>query len=118
MFGFGKRKKYNGAADIKINIEYQIITQDNPNFPGVIAYLELIDNAWNAKMSEDEGALYIAILYYCGLVKHGLHEEAKSRLSRIDAIVNVGLSKGSIAQARWDKFFGAIQQSNQEAGIS
>jgi len=45
MFGFGKRKKYSGAADIKINTEYQIITQDNPNFPGVIAYLELIDNA-------------------------------------------------------------------------
>ena len=118
MFGFGNRKKYNGAVDIKLNNEYQIPTRDNPSFPGMGAYLELIDNAWNTKMSEDEGALYIATLYYCGILKHGLHAEASALHSRIQSIASFGLPKGMISQARWEKFSGAIQQANQEAGIS
>lgn len=116
MFGFGNRKKYNGAVDIKLNNEYQIPTRDNPSFPGMGAYLKLIDNAWNTKMTEDEGALYIATLYYCGILKHGLHDEASTLHSRIQSIVSFGLPKGIISQARWAKFSGAIQQVNQEAG--
>lgn len=118
MLGFGGRKKYNGAVDIKLNNEYQIATRDNPSFPGTLAYLELIDNAWAAKMSEDEGALYIATLYYCGILKHGLHAEASALHSRIQSIVGFGLPKGMISQARWAKFSAAIQQANLEAGIT
>ncbi|MFZ2209566.1 MAG: hypothetical protein WAV22_12945 [Porticoccaceae bacterium] len=118
MFGFGNRKKYNGAVDVKLNNEYQIPTRDNPSFPGMLAYLELIDNAWNAKMSEDDGVLYIATLYYCGILKHGLHTEAHALHSRIQSIVSFGLPKGMISQARWEKFSGAIQQANREAGIA
>ena len=118
MFGFGRRNKYNGAVDTKLNNEYQIVTQGNPGFPGALAYLELIDNAWNAKMSEDEAALYIATLYYCGTVKEGLHAEAGPLLSRIHTIVQLGLPKGRISQARWDKLSGAIQQANNEASIA
>jgi len=66
MFGSGRRKRYNGAVDVKLNNEYQINTQNSPGFPGALAYLRL-DNAWNGKMSEDEAALYIATLYCCGL---------------------------------------------------
>jgi hypothetical protein len=117
MFGFGDRKKYNGAIDIKLNNEYQIATRDNSNFPGMLAYLDLIDNAWKAKMSEDEGALYIATLYYCGILKRGLHTEAIPLLARIQSIVGFGLPKGMISQARWSKFSAAIQQAKQEAGI-
>lgn len=64
MFGLGGRRKYNGAIDQRLNNEYQIQTQGNRNFGGPFFYLELIDNAWQAKMTEDEGALYIATLYY------------------------------------------------------
>ncbi len=117
MFGFGGRKKYNGAIDIKLNNEYQIPTRDNPSFPGTLAYLEMIDIAWNTKMSEDEGALYIATLYYCGIRKHGLHVEANALHKRIQSIVNFGLPKGLISQVRWSKFSEAIQKANQEAGI-
>jgi hypothetical protein len=50
MFGSGifanKRKKYNGTVDTKLKNEYQIATRDNPSFPGALAYLGLIDNAW------------------------------------------------------------------------
>lgn len=118
MFGRGNRKKYNGSVDIKLNNEYQISTRDNPSFPGMLAYLELIDNAWKTKMSEDEGALYIATLYYCGILKHGHHEEANALYSRIQSVANFGVSKGMISQARWAKFSEAIQQANQEAGIA
>lgn len=118
MFGFGDRKKYNGSVDIKLNNEYQIATRNNPNFPGMLAYLELIDNAWKAKMTEDEGALYIATLYYCGILKRGLRDEASDLYSRIKSIVSFGLPKGMISQARWDKFSVAIQQANHETGIA
>ncbi|KAF1723123.1 hypothetical protein [Pseudoxanthomonas wuyuanensis] len=118
MFGFRDRKEYNGAVDAKLNNEYQIATRDNPSFPGMLAYLELIDNAWKTKMSEDEGALYIATLYYCGILKLGLRAEASPLHSRIQSIVSFGLPKGMISQARWSKFSTAIQQANQEAGIS
>lgn len=118
MFGFGNRKKYNGTVDIKLNNEYQIATRGNPSFPGLVAYLELIDNAWNANMSEDEGALYIATLYYCGLLKHGLHAEAAMLQARITSIVSFGLSMGMISQPRWEKFYGAIEHAKQDAGIA
>lgn len=118
MFGFGNRKRYNGAVDVKLNNEYRIPTRDNPSFPGTLAYLELIDNAWNAKMSEDEGSLYIATLYYCGILKLGQHVEASALHNRIQSIVGFGLSKGMISQARWAKFSAAIQQADQEAGIA
>lgn len=39
---------------------------------GALAYLGLIDNAWAAKMTEDEGALYIATLYYCRISRRPL----------------------------------------------
>lgn len=117
MFGFGNRNKYNGVVDLKLNNEYQIRTRDNENFPAIGAYLELIDNAWNTKMSEDEGALYVATLYYCGILKIGLREEASALHSHIQSVAGFGLSKGIISQDRWLRFSGAIQQANQEAGV-
>ena len=117
MFGFGARKKYNAVVDTKLNNEYQLLTRDNPNFPGILAYLKLIDNAWDTKMSADEGALYIATVYYCGLVDHKLFAEASILNSRIQSIVGFGLSKGLISQVRWNKFSAAIQKSKHEAGI-
>lgn len=117
MFGFGKRKKYNGIVDDKLKNEYQISTNDAPGFPGVLAYLDLIDNAWNAEMTENEAALYIATLYYCGLIKHGHLDSASALMSRIESIVQFCIPKGSISQARWDKFSASIEQKRNEFGI-
>ena len=117
MFGFGGRKKYNGVVDTKLNNEYQIATRNNPGFPGILAYLQLIDCAWSAKMSEDEGALYIATLYYSGTLKQGLHTEASALLSRIRSVVQFGLSKGMISQTQWDKCSSAIDLAKKAAGI-
>lgn len=117
MFGFGKRKKYNGTVDIKLNNEYQVSTEDAPGFPGVFAYLELIDNAWNTNMTVDEAALYIATLYYCGLVKNDILDIAAELNLRIESIVRFGLSKETISQERWQKFSSAIEQAKKEAGI-
>jgi hypothetical protein len=117
MFGFGRRKKYNGVVDTKLNNEYQIQTRENSNFPGILAYLGLIDNAWNWKLSEDEGALYIATLYYCGILKDGQFEEATALLPRIIAIVRLGLSKGMISSERWGKILVGINKANKDAGV-
>ena len=118
MFGMGKRKRYNAAIDIKLSLEYQIVTKGNSKFPGAIAYLKLIDNAWQTKMSEDEGALYIAVLYYSGLLKKGAHSEAEPLFTRIVSIAGFGLPKGMISQERWDKFKEAIDDARSSAGIN
>jgi hypothetical protein len=88
---------YNGAVDTKLNNEYQIATRDNPKFPGNLYYLQLIDNAWQASMSEDEAALYIATLYYDGIVKQGHLKEASVH-GRIHSIVEFGRATGLISE--------------------
>jgi len=118
MLGFGNsRKKYNGAVDQKLNNAYQILTRGNPLFPGALAYLELIDNAWNSKMTEDEGALYIAMLYYCGLIKGGFNADASSLLSRIESVVDYCLPRNLISQARWAVFKQEIDKANHATEI-
>lgn len=114
MFGIGRLKKYRGLVDTKLNNEYQIKTKDNPLFPGVMVYLGLIDNAWKAKMSEDEGALYIATLYYSGIVKKGYNAEASGLLKRILEIVEFGISRGMISNERWRDFSQAITNANKD----
>jgi len=116
MFGFGKRKQYNGAVDAKINKEYRIDTQNSPGFPGALAYLGLIDKAWSGKMSEDEAALYIATLYCCGLVRNGSRAEAADLNSRISSIGPFGVSKGLVSQERWERFSAAIRDAKEEKG--
>jgi hypothetical protein len=99
MFGLGrKRKLYNGAVDTKLNNEYQIATRNNPKFPGSLYYLQLIDNAWGASMSEDEAALYIATLYYEGIAKQGHLTEAGALHSRILSIVEFGRARRLISE--------------------
>lgn len=115
MFGFGGRKKYNGVVDTKLNNEYQISTQGNPNFPAPLAYLNLIDTAWNSSMSADEAALYVATLYYCGTIKHGLHAEEAALWPRIQAVVRFGLEKGLITKAQWDKYESVIKRTKGQA---
>lgn len=117
MFRFGNRRKYNGAVDEKLNHEYQIVTRDNQNFPGAHAYLELIDSAWTSKMSEDEGAIYIATLHCCGLLRNHIYDEAKYLYLRILHTGIDGVSRGVISKVRWEKFSSALNQAHQEAGI-
>lgn len=102
MFGLGRKRRYHGAVDIKLREDYGIATRrDNPLFPRVLAYLELLDNAYRAKMSEDEAALNIATLYCCGIARHGFEEEAGDVLDCIHAAVDAGLTKGTISMERW-----------------
>jgi len=118
MFGlFKNRKKYNGQVDIKLNNEYSIRTKGNPHFPAIMAYLELIDIAWNSQMSEDEAAMYIATLYFSGLCKNGYGAEASALLPRIVDIAEFGVNKGLISDQRWQKFAGAIRDAREIAGI-
>lgn len=117
MFGlFKNRKRYNGTVDTKLNNEYQIKTRDNDLFPGMMAYLGLIDNAWGAKMSEDEAAMYIATLYYCGLKQHKHHAEARAVGRRISEVGQFGVSRGSISMEHASKFLAAMEESNHLEG--
>jgi|GEM_PF-1329535 len=110
MFGlFRNRKKYNGMVDKTLNVSFGIATRDNQNFPGMLAYLELIDTGWNASMSEDDCAFYIATLYYCGLLKNGENEEANALLLRINQIIEFGLSKNILSKSQCDKVLTAIK---------
>lgn len=104
MFGFGNRRRFNGDVDVKLNNEYQIPTRENPDFPGALAYLELLDIAWRARMNSDEAALYIAILLFSGLTKSARYDDAWAILQRIRKISDFGRDKGLIGRDHWARF--------------
>jgi len=120
MFGFGKRKKYNGVVSTKLNNEYQIDTDHstNPRFPGILAYLKLIDKWWYLRKTEDEAALYIAVLYYAGILEQGgQSDESTHLLSRITSISKFGLSKRMISPQSWDTCAEVINTVHNEMDI-
>lgn len=104
MFGMKKRKRYNAEIDVKLNNEYQIKTRGNPLFPGVLAYLALIDKAWAAKWSADEGALFIATAYCHGVFTDGNNTEGERLLERIDDVGNYGVENQTISSEIRDQF--------------
>jgi len=119
MFGlFKNMAKYNGNVNLKLNNEYQISTEDNPRFPGVLVYLQLIDNAWAARMSEDEAAMYIATLYFCGLAKAGYEDEAVELQGRIISVANFCVPKGIISQEKFSDFAAAIREAADKADLT
>jgi hypothetical protein len=113
VFGFGKKKRndFNGAVDTKLNNEYQIQTRSNELFPGSIAYLGFLDIAWKAKMNEHEASMYMAILYYCGLIDNGHYDVAEPVGQRIQAVSEFCLPKGMIGEAHWKRFNKAIHEA-------
>lgn len=76
MFFFKSRKKYNSIVTEKITQKYKIQIDNNPKFPGVLRYYELLDNAWAARFNEADAALSVAALYFSGIVKHKFYEDA------------------------------------------
>ncbi len=114
MFGFHNRKKYNAAVDVKLNNEYQIRTRDNPNFPGVLKYLELIDVSWNDNGSEDECAMQIATLYLCGLLRHALWDEGRVVAGRFDQIGPYGVQRGLVRAEVWEKCVALVEKTKRE----
>ncbi|HHH9441318.1 TPA: hypothetical protein ACP32N_003256 [Pseudomonas aeruginosa] len=111
MFGFGNRKKYNGSVDTKLNREYQISTRGNPRFPSFSQYLEILEKTFNSGLSEDDAALYIAILYYAVMLEGHMHEEADIVLSRIKNVGAYNMKIGVISQERWDRFYTYIEEA-------
>lgn len=114
MFGlFRSRPKFNGAVDTKLNNEYQINTRREP-FPGPAAYLKLLDAAWSAKMTEDEASMYVASLFFCGLLKAGYDDAAKSLFERIMSVGEFGLSHGLISQTTHQRLVVAMLEAIEE----
>ena len=116
MFGFRNRKKYNGTVDTKLNNEYGIKTQGNSNFPGALAYLELIDGPFNNGYTEDECALGIATLYLSGAIKRGLHDESGAIESRMHQVVPFGIKTKQIRQELWSQCNAILERARNEAG--
>jgi hypothetical protein len=111
MFGlFKSRPKYNGTVDTKLNNEYQIDTRGKA-FPGPASYLKILDLAWQTGMNEDEAAMYVATLYFCGIMKAGLEDEAARILERLNSVGDFGLSKGMIDGQRHAKFIATIKEA-------
>lgn len=115
MFFFKSRKKYNGVVDELLSTNYQIPTRDNPKFPGILAYLKLIDKAWESRFTEQEAAMFIAALYYSGLKREGHHSEARSLASRISTVGQADFSSGKISMQRLATFMAAIELANEKS---
>lgn len=115
MFGFRNRKQYNGTVDEKLTSAYGIATRDNPRFPGVLAYLGLIDQAWENKFTEEEAAMFIATLYYSGLRREGHHQDARALAPRLSATGQADFAAGKIGMQRLAAFMAAIEKANAGA---
>ena len=115
MFGFRNRKQYNGTIDVKLNEGYGIATRDNPKFPGVLAYVKMIDEAWNSKFTEEEAAMFIATLYYSGLKREGHDAEARALASRLSTTGQADFGAGKIEMQRLAAFMAAIEKANAGA---
>ena len=118
MFGiFRNRKKFNGNVDVKVNTEYDIETRDNPRFPGIAGYLNILDNAWSQKMTEDEAAMFVATLYLCGLLKHGFIEEAELIERRHSKVTDFGIQRGTIAVHHLENCVAHMFQTKRSLGM-
>ncbi|QLF20638.1 hypothetical protein [Pseudomonas aeruginosa] len=113
MLGFRNRKKFNGNVDQLLTSKYKIVTRDNPRFPGVLAYLEMLDQAWNAKFTDDEAAMFVATLYYSGLMKNGFYDEAGALEGRLENIGASGFATGKIGMQRLGSFRDHIKKANE-----
>ncbi len=118
MFGiFRNRKKFNGDVDVKVNTEYDIKTRDNPNFPAVVGYLNILDHAWSMKMTEDEAAMFVATLYLSGLLKHGLLQEADLLDRRLSKVTQFGFERGTIAQHHLENCVAHMLATRKSLGL-
>jgi hypothetical protein len=121
MFGlFGNGiKKFRADVDLTLNNEYQIITDHDKNnwFPGLLKYIEIIDSAKESGMNEEEVAMHIAVIYYCGLLKHGHKEIAENLYQRIASIVKTRVSNHQISEDCWKKHLRTIVTEGIKYGI-
>lgn len=115
MFGFRNRNQYNGNVDVKLTDSYGIATRDNPKFPGVLAYLKMIDQAWDSKFTEEEAAMFIATLYYSGLLRDGHKPEARILAARLSATGQADFGAGMISVQRLSAFMAAVEKANGDA---
>lgn len=117
MFSFGARKKYNKEVDTILTNDFQIVTNHatNPRFPGVLKYLEIIDEVWCEKVkgSPEAAATRIAVSYYGGLVKNGTDSDridADALLRRMQKLMVEYLANGVIEQNRVDHYSKVIEK--------
>jgi hypothetical protein len=115
MFGFRDRKRYNGSVDVKLNEGYGIVTRDNPKFPGVLAFLKLIDQAWDAKFTEEEAAMFIATVYYSGLKREGYNADAQVLAALLSSTGQADFGTGKISLQRLASFLATVAKANAAA---
>ncbi|MGH2341117.1 hypothetical protein ACRC7T_06485 [Segnochrobactraceae bacterium EtOH-i3] len=109
-----KRRHYNGAVDGLLVNSIHIKTRDNEKFPRVGAYLEMLDDAYKAGMNQFEAAAYIAVLYYCGLEKHGFHEEALDVYLSIHEFIIPIQRGGGISLELWSRLTKEMNDAKNE----
>lgn len=114
MFGLGNRRKYNENIDLKLNNEYGISTKDNSYFPGVLPYLEIIDQMRDEGYTEEEAAMFIASLYYSHLMRDGNAAEANALSSRFTLASATDFGAGKISMQRLATFMAVIEKANAD----
>ena len=111
MFGLGlsARKKYNQQVDdiLTKKLQIEVDQTKNPNFPGILKYLEMIDEVWHSKGSAEAAAIRVAMPYYSGLIKNGTdadHKEAQILGPRFRNLMTLYRVQRAIDQERLDYY--------------
>jgi hypothetical protein len=76
--------------------------------------LKLIDTAWDSKFTEEEAAMYIATLYYSGLVRERYSDDARALAVRISSTGQADFGAGKISMQRLTAFMAAVEKASTD----
>ena len=127
MFGIGKidgldRQAYNRRIKALLEERMHIETDDaeNPYFPGVLAFGNLLDAGWQNRFSAEEAALAIAITYLDRRVNGSDDElgEAERIFEPISDFLHSAQSAGKLRAERSPHFAAQLENCAQGLGRS
>jgi len=108
----GSRKKFDRRVDRILSASYEIKTRNSDNIPGMNSYAQLLDGAWEKKMSADECAMHVATMYALGLSNKGLVKEAETVADKINRIYNFNRTQGFISVNVGEHYIDSLSKIN------
>jgi len=109
------RSEYNAKVSQIIKDDFGITPDSlvDPRFPGVLAYLELIDEIYYNDGSPEQAALRVMIPLFGGLRKSQLEKDRSDAVLLFEKIkkhVRLYLSSGAISQQVFDGYSAVLKK--------
>jgi len=117
-------KYRSGLAEYKARVErnfvrvYEFEPREDHNTACTKAFTDGIERAWNNELSQEEGTLYAATVYYTSLTRYSLYSQARRVLEGMNKHIEQAAASGEITSAHIDKTAQRIMEAQHAAGIT